>query len=266
VIGERRLNWHKELLERLTDDNDAVRQAARRSLVILGFLALNPEEGQRSNSLAPGQRVTPLAQLKQPKDFGPPPGAGRTVQVQCKQRWADWWDELDKKQPRQAALRAKTEVATESSRLAGTLVQAAATRRSELLEQYRDTKGVKYTEALAFAIPKLGPEVRLEARKMLRERLSRMTEGTLKQYLDDEDAEIRRAAALGVASRDFKAQSPRLIDLLLDPEPVVRRAAHAALKELSRKDFGPGLNPTENELNEAISQWQAWWSENKRQP
>jgi hypothetical protein len=62
--------------------------------------------------------------------------------------------------------------------------------------------------------------------------------------------------------RDITAHTARLIELLLDPEPVVRRAAHVALKELSGKDFGPRLNPTEKELHDAVSRWRAWWVQN----
>ncbi len=157
VVGERRLSMQKELFERLTDNSDAVRQAGRRSLVILAFLALNPEEAKRIDSPAPGQRATPLSQLKQPKDLGPLPGASRAVQVQCKQRWMDWWSELDQKQLRQSTIVAKREMdlpRSESGRLADVLVQATASRRKVLINQYRDTKGVKFSAALAFAIPK----------------------------------------------------------------------------------------------------------------
>jgi len=262
VAGERRLNWRKELIERLTDESDAVRQAARRSLVILGFLALNPEEAVKIGSAMPRQRATPLAQLKKPVDFGPLPGASRRIQAQSAQNWADWWARVDTPQPDKPSIVVKTDPRlpdTESGRLARTLLQAATPRRKALLEQYRETRGVQYTEALAFAIPCLEADARLEARAALRERMGRMKEQQLGQYLDDEDAEIRRAAVLGVAMRDSKAHTPRIIELLLDRDPLVRRASHIALKELSGKDLGPPLNPTEKELNEAVSQWRAWW-------
>ncbi len=269
LVGERRLNWRKEMLDRLTDHSDAVRQAARRSLVILSFLALNPEEAQRLNSPVSARRVTPLAQLKQPVDFGPPPGAAAGMQKLCVQRWSDWWDKQEMQRLAQSALIAKPEREsrdTEAGRLVRTLLQAPVPRRGELLEQYRASRGVQYTEALAFAIPQLDPETRPEARKALRERLSRMTERSLVQYLEDDNVEIRRAAVLGLAIRDFKAQTGRAIDLLLDPEPLVQRAAHTALKELSGKDLGPPLNPTETERNEAVSRWKQWWQGRGNRP
>jgi HEAT repeat protein len=86
-----------------------------------------------------------------------------------------------------------------------------------------------------------------------------MTEKTLGRYLEDEDAEIRRAAALGLAMKESKTHFDALIRLLLDPQPFVERAAHAALRSLSGKDFGPKVNATEDEKMEAVQRWQQWW-------
>ena len=97
-------------------------------------------------------------------------------------------------------------------------------------------------------------------RDALAARLARMKANTLKNYLEDEDAEIRRAAALACATKDTKEHIPALIRLLSDPEPVVLRAAHAALKTLTEQDFGPGPNATRAERTEAIAAWQLWWS------
>jgi len=52
------------------------------------------------------------------------------------------------------------------------------------------------TLALAAAIPQLTGTVKTKARSALAERLSRMTNHTLKDKLQDDDPEIRRAAAL----------------------------------------------------------------------
>ena len=69
----------------------------------------------------------------------------------------------------------------------------------------RDAKGILYTEALAVAIPHLEGQVRKQAREALAERLSRMTSATLGLKLEDDDTEVRRAAALAVAMKEDKA-------------------------------------------------------------
>ena len=60
--------------------------------------------------------------------------------------------------------------------------------------------------------------------------------------------------------RDSTEHVPRIIPLLQDPEPTVVRAACAALKSLSdERDYGPPLNPTEEERQQAIDAWSQWW-------
>ena len=88
-------------------------------------------------------------------------------------------------------------------------------------------------------------------------------EETLGRYLEDEDAEVRRAAALGLAMKESTAHVRGLIGLLLDPEPSVQRAAHAALCSLSGQDFGPRVNATEAEKLEAAARWRKWWGERR---
>ena len=149
---------------------------------------------------------------------------------------------------------------TESARLAGSLVRAPADEQGILLGKLRDSKGVQYTEALATAIPQLKGEAKTHGRDALAARLARMKATTLKNYLKDEDAEIRRAAALACAIKETKEHIPTLIDLLLDPEPVVERAAHTALKTLTGQDFGPALGANRAERAKAIVAWQLWWS------
>ena len=132
-----------------------------------------------------------------------------------------------------------------------------------MVERYRDTKGVQYTEALALATAREQGEARRQLREALAERMTRMTEETLGRYLEDEDAEVRRAAALGLAMKECKAHVRGLIGLLLDPEPSVQRAAHAALCSLSGEDFGPRVNATEAEKLHAAGRWRKWWSERR---
>ncbi|HKB05655.1 MAG TPA: hypothetical protein VKD90_25765 [Gemmataceae bacterium] len=265
VIGERRLPWPKDLIPLLEDPSDEVRQAARRSLVILSFLELNPDEAALIAAPKPGRSPTPLAKLNQPVDFGPAAGAGKSVQRSAVTKWTDWWAKRE-------GLSARIDLAAgptlrsshaESARLADALVKAEPDERSALITKYRDTKGVQYTEALAIAIAKLASDDREAPREALAERMMRMTDLTLRRYLDDELAEIRRAAALGLAARKSRAHSERLADLLLDPEPLVGAAAHTALCQLSGEDFGPGIDTDETGRAEAVERWKKWWQGKK---
>ncbi len=138
--------------------------------------------------------------------------------------------------------------------LAAGLRTAAAAEREGLIEKLRDTKGVAYTEALATAIPALDGDAKRDARQALTLRLSRMKDGTLADYLTDDDDEIRRAAALACGTKGTKAHLGRLVRMLRDDNGQVRRAAHAALKALTGKTFGP--EPAE---------WDRWWKEAGRE-
>jgi hypothetical protein len=137
---------------------------------------------------------------------------------------------------------------TEGALMARELFQAPAERRGPLLEKYRDGKGVTYTEALAGAIPHMDGEAKSQARDALAERLTRMKTDTLVRYFQDQDAEIRRAAALAAAMKEDKALIPDLIPLLDDAEPTVAHAALAALKDVSGEKLGP-----------SAEEWKAWW-------
>lgn len=157
-------------------------------------------------------------------------------------------------------------VGPESARLAERLMQATGARHADLLEQLESGKGPKYTEALAAAIPKLEGEKHRKARQAMADRLTRMKDETLTEYLKDEDAEIRRGAALAVGQKDSKKLVPHLIALLRDPERSVVRAAHASLKALTGKDFGPSAQATREQRDRAVLKWIAWWSKQRKKP
>jgi len=38
-----------------------------------------------------------------------------------------------------------------------------------------------------------------------------------------------------------------------------KRSASAALKDLTKKDFGPAADATEEEKAKAINEWKGWW-------
>lgn len=71
---------------------------------------------------------------------------------------------------------------------------------------------------------------------------------------------LKRARAVGLGENQPDAVAvPALIARLSDSDPVVRLAAHEALKKRARQDFGyqPYMEPQEQP--EAIAQWRAWW-------
>jgi hypothetical protein len=136
----------------------------------------------------------------------------------------------------------------EAVRLGAALVKASGPPQERLLDQLKRGKGTAYTEALAGAIGHLHGAVKHKARDALAERLARMTEPTLRNKLRDRAPEVRRAAALAAAMKEDKRLVPDLITLLGDQEATVARAAHAALKEMTRQDLGPP------------AAWKEWWA------
>jgi hypothetical protein len=163
--------------------------------------------------------------------------------------------------PAPAAPRQAAPSENESARLADEIVRSAAGQFDGLLTRTRDARGVANTEALAAAIPRLPQERRNRARDVLAERLSRMRTSSLAGYLKDEDAEIRRAAALALAMKESKEHVPDLIQVLNDPVALVVLAARGALRELTGKDFGPAPGATAEQSARAIAEWKAWWKE-----
>lgn len=152
----------------------------------------------------------------------------------------------------------------EAGRLVQELVKAGAAQREALIDKLKDGKGNEYTQALAWAISKLEGKGREDAREALALRLAGMTTETIRGRFSDDDAEIRRAAALACVVKDDKSFIPDLISLLEDKETVVQRAAHAALKSLSGKDFGPAANADALERATARAAWKAWWKQQNR--
>jgi hypothetical protein len=154
---------------------------------------------------------------------------------------------------------------SDSGRLALELVKATGPRQTAMMEQLRNEKGVKYTEALATAIPRMTDDARRKAREALADRLTRMKAETLATYLQDEDAEIRAASALACAMKESKSLVPKLIPLLSDPESRVVLAAHRALKELTGQDFGPSADASRQDRDQATLKWARWWTKQKQE-
>jgi hypothetical protein len=145
-----------------------------------------------------------------------------------------------------------------AAKLGKQLAAAEGDKLEQALKELRDNKGAAYTQALATAIPQLEGDALKKAREALAERMSRMTSATLGVKLDDDDPEVRRAAALGVAMKEDKAYLFKLIEMLSDREATVGHAAHAALKSLTNEDFGPAKGAGREERAKAILAWKAW--------
>jgi HEAT repeat protein len=132
-----------------------------------------------------------------------------------------------------------------------------------VLARLRDTKGVEHTDALVLAIPKLEGSARHAARQALAQRLTRMTAATLRTMLQDDDAEVRRAAAVACGRKKAAEHVPDLLPLLDDPEVEVVQTARAALRALSGEDFGPDEDAEPAVKARAVTAWREWW---RKQP
>jgi hypothetical protein len=161
----------------------------------------------------------------------------------------------DKKEEKKPKVEKKEEKKplSEAAKAATELVTAKGKEREALLEKLRETKGGEYTEALSEVIPKLEGESKKLAREALADRLTRMTEKSQKAFLKDDDAELRRAAAIAVGQKDRKTLIPDVIDLLDDKDENVRAGARASLKAMAGKDLGDKPGP-----------WRLWWEKQKK--
>jgi hypothetical protein len=154
-------------------------------------------------------------------------------------------------------------VEDESSRLAAQLVLAPAGGWTKALERIRDAKGGDNTKGLVLAIHRLDGERKKQAREALAERLTRMSADTLRGMIKSDDAELRRGAVLACAMKDDKAHVPDLIGRLTDDDELVVRAAHAGLKSLTSRDFGPKAGATKDQRKAAAAAWRNWWAKQK---
>lgn len=147
----------------------------------------------------------------------------------------------------------------EAAKLCLELLKASADRQPLLIERLRDNKGVIYTDALATVIPRLTGPMQETARDAMAERFTRMSASTLRGKLTEEDIEVRVAAIRACATKEDKSHVADLIPLLAEPQPRVSRAALAALKLLTRQDFGPPSDASAAQRARAIAQWKDWW-------
>lgn len=143
--------------------------------------------------------------------------------------------------------------------LVAAVVNAPEKQQTELLARYQESKGVLYTQALAATIHRVEGRSKTAARDALRDRLYRMSAETLRDKLQDEDLEVRSAAALACGMKKENPFVPDLIARLDDDERRVVRAAVVALKSITNQDFGPTPTATADEHARAVAAWKAWW-------
>jgi hypothetical protein len=109
-------------------------------------------------------------------------------------------------------------------------------------------------------------KAQLEARARDQARLNDMLGDLLRESseiiaekLRDEEPVTRWLAVLAVARKRLPLEG-RLIDLLSDPAPLVRDAAHQALVRLSRgNDFGPPREASPTQVAQAVRAWCQWY-------
>src|SRR5262249_23313069 len=113
---------------------------------------------------------------------------------------------------------AATNVNAEIAKLSAELVDAPAPQFGQALAKLRDGEGAQYTQALANAVAQLDGDQKKKARQALAERLSNLKSTILPRYMEDDNPELRRAAALACALKEDMAHVGKVIDLLNDPE------------------------------------------------
>jgi hypothetical protein len=146
------------------------------------------------------------------------------------------------------------------SALARSLLKANSTRQAALIKEYAEKRGSEYSLALAEAIPKLKSAVQESAREALATRMSHLTSSNIREWLEYENAEIRRAAAIGTSiHQEAKSFVPDLIKILDDPEEIVWRGAALALRTITKKDYGPRKGDSDAERQKAKTEWETWW-------
>ncbi|VTS06072.1 hypothetical protein [Tuwongella immobilis] len=151
-----------------------------------------------------------------------------------------------------------------AAELASKLVELLPGPFETKLQEYHDAKGTAYTEAMAQAAAQLDGDRQSQTREKLAYRLSRFSADTLRNYLGNRDAELRRAATLAAAIRGESKLIPDLIARLDDEVATVSRSAYAALKSLTNEDFGPKTNATVTERAAASAAWRRWWKQQQQ--
>jgi HEAT repeat protein len=260
AIGRRHLHLEPELIACLKDPIPEVRQGARQALIrvahgtdfgpLPGWSRVGIERSiERWQQWLALQQAAPLAQsrpMDKPTPGNPAQATAVSPGLMIEKVLAPSAATLETVDPRTVALSAE-------------LARARDDEQAEVLTRLRDAKGVEHTDALALAIPQLSGDVRDQARAALVQRLARMTAKTLRAKFDEDDVEVRRAAALACGRKGAQEHIPDLLELLNDPESAVVQAARRALKDLTGRDFGPEAGAGPGAHARAVAAWYDWW-------
>lgn len=131
-----------------------------------------------------------------------------------------------------------------------------------VLAEYKQGKGVEYTQAITTSIPKLEGSQQFEARKALAERLARFNAETLLEYLNDDNPEIRAASISAIALRNQKIGLAKIVASLDDNSEWVRNSAFLCLKSITGKDFGNPNLLTGADKTKVLLLWKTYIQEN----
>jgi hypothetical protein len=252
MIGQRRLHLEPDLIPCLGDPRPDLRETAHQTLM----------------------------RIARGTDFGPKLGVSRKGLDRSIDKWNTWLalqQDASKTPLAKVAAVAGTKpmqflaensdrelhtLHPEAARLCKELVQAKGSEQQSILARMRDERGIDHTDALAVAILKLPQPLRLDAEEALAQRLTRMTTATLRDKLQDDNEEVRRAAAFACGRKLAKELIPDLVQLLDDPEPDVIQAARVALTELTGEDFGPSTDADARGRADTVAAWRKWCKEN----
>lgn len=144
------------------------------------------------------------------------------------------------------------------------LADAASTERGTRLKavlmELEQRKGPEVLTGLGLAAGSYERETQQLGRDLLDKHLARQGTAFVKDRLQDEQPEVRQAAARAIAAK-FPMAGRDLTALLTDEKADVRAAAHDALVKLAKgKDFGPDSPAaTAAARAEAQRRWRDWF-------
>jgi hypothetical protein len=270
---------------RLRDDSPVVRQI---TLQVIAQRRL-PLEGDLIEQLRDSRVATTaheaLVRLARGTDFGPYPGSSRRGIDRSVEKWQQWLALQQSAAPEKSATDAaiaegkrakppsleivplvlvheeKPALSSGVAKACDELVNAKADEQLSMLVRLREAKDGDSTEAIALAIPKLSGDIQQQARDALTERLTRLPAAVLRDKFQDDNPEVRCAAALACGRKIAKEHIVDLLQLLDDPEMAVVQSARVALTELSGEDFGPSSDADRRGRGEAVTAWHKWWKE-----
>jgi hypothetical protein len=147
------------------------------------------------------------------------------------------------------------------------LVKAAekesGARLKSVLVELEGRRGAEVLVGLSATVSHPDKEVRTLAIDLLDRHLARQAPNFVRQQLKDDNAEVRKSA-LRAAAR-MPALVGDVIDCLNDAQTDIRETAHAVLVKLAKgEDFGPSQQAEDEERQQAVRKWRAWWEKQKR--